>query len=310
MPNKQNLLVLPAVQNIEEIIKGISTPIELTKGSYKDLEFIFKNDLISLMLNGIDIKDFSNVWLSSSWGSRDLAYAVKLYLDHFNTSHTFVEKACSKITDQMIFSFNSISTPSTFFIDSPDITNYIEIIEKTCGYPLIIKDTTGSGGKNSFYVQNRAELKLTASLLEKTRKYFFQKYIPNDYDWGVLVADGRIVSAEKSYPTKKGEFRNNCNGAEEVFVSTKLVPENIREIAVSAGEALGLTWYRADIIVDKNTNIAYLMEINRFPGISSGTDEVRSARKFLKKYMQEYLIPVEEVVPALILKSSVVTYVD
>ena len=52
----------------------------------------------------------------------------------------------------------------------------------------------------------------------------------NDYDWGVLVANGEVLSAEMSFP-KSGEFRNNSqNGATEVFVDVNSVPARITEM--------------------------------------------------------------------------------
>jgi ribosomal protein L6P/L9E len=79
----------------------------------------------------------------------------------------------------------------------------------------------------------------------------------------------KVVSGEKSYPSR-GEFRNNtCNGAEEHFVDVESIPENIRDIAVRASGLLGLSWSRADIIIDKLTGLPYLLEVNRYPGITA-----------------------------------------
>jgi hypothetical protein len=285
MKRKNDLLFLPAKSNYEEIIEKISTPLNFIKGQYRNLEFRFKNNRLSLVHLGVDIKEFPNVWLSSNWRTRDLAYAVYIYLDHFKTHHTYVEKATSKITDQVFFTLNNISTPSTFFIDNQDISEYVETIEDVCGYPLIIKDTTGSLGKHSVYVSNRIELLEKSKKLPKHKKFLYQKFIPNDYDWGVLVANGKVVSAEKSYP-KTGEFRNNlCNGAREVYMEIKSVPAEIKEMALKASKALDLSWSRSDIIVDRSTGTPYLMEVNRFPGVCSGTMEVSGAQEFLEDFL-------------------------
>jgi len=285
MSVKINLLVLPAIEKIDEIAKGISNSIDITKGSFSRVEFRFKNNRVQLLHKGVDLKDFSSVWLSSFWGSRDLAYAVKLYLDHFGTPHAYIEKSTSKVSDQVKFTLNSILVPDTFFINTHNISDYIEKIEEVCSYPLVIKDTKGTRGKYSAYIENRNELLSKYSELPKHRKYLFQKFIPNEYDWGILVANGKVVSAEKSYP-KNGEFRNNaCNGAKEVFVETKYIPKSIQEMASKASETLSLSWSRVDIIVDKNTDIPYMLEVNRFPGITSGTSEVTGARQFLKSHL-------------------------
>jgi len=305
MQDKIDLLVLPAIKNIEEIVRGVLKPIRLTKGKFCDLEFRFKDNALSLIHSGVDIKNFSYVWLSSYWGSRDLAYAVKLYLEHFMIRHTFVEKATSKVTDQIIFALNHISIPNTFFIDNPDISNCVETIEDICGYPLIIKDITGSGGKSSVLIGNRIELIRESARLDKHKKYLFQKYIPNEYDWGILISNGKVVSAEQSYP-EVGEFRNNsCNGATEVFMGLEFVPEHVKKMALQASSALGLSWSRSDIVVDKDTNIAYLMEVNRCPGVTAGTSEVVGAQDFLRSHLKtEPAFVIDQQLPVILLSQT------
>jgi hypothetical protein len=288
MEYTRGLLALPAIKNIEEVIKGLAMPIELTKGSYRKLEFRFKNNVVSLIHNGIDIKQYSHIWLSSSWTTRDLAYAAKLYLKEFHIPHTFVEKVTSKVTDQMKFILSGIVTPDTFYVDTAHILKHLDTIETICGYPLIIKDIAGSRGKNSGYITNRTELLEKLANLPKNKKYIYQRYIPNDYDWGILVSNGVVVSAEKSYPSI-GEFRNNCNGAKEEFVDVSNVPEEIKAIAIHASKVLKLKWSRSDIIVDKNTGAPYLMEVNRLPGVSSGTKEVSGAQSFLQSHINKSL---------------------
>lgn len=101
---KTNLLILPAIENTDEIVKGISNPIDFTKGSFSRVEFRFKDNRVQLLHEDVDLKDVSWVWLSSFWGSRDLAYAVKLYLDHLNKLGSFF--VCPKNIDlDMYFNF-------------------------------------------------------------------------------------------------------------------------------------------------------------------------------------------------------------
>ncbi|EKD32360.1 MAG: hypothetical protein ACD_77C00116G0002, partial [uncultured bacterium] len=40
-------------------------------------------------------------------------------------------------------------------------------------------------------------------------------------------------------------------------------------------------WSRADIIIDKRTGLPYLLEVNRNPGITAGSDEVNGAYTYL-----------------------------
>lgn len=275
------LLVLPAVGNMRQVIERFSFPIELTSGQFKDVEIIFQNKKTAILYKGTDLREFSFVWLCSTWRTRDLAYAIKLYLEHYKIPHTPVEQGTSKLTDHMSFSLAGISAPNTLFLATGRVDKFCDRIRDVCGYPLIIKDTKGSRGTDTVKVVSEAELRVKMKELPRHKKYLFQQYIPNEYDWGIMVANGKVVSGEKSYPCE-GEFRNNaCNGAKEVFIDRSEIPGCIKEMAIKASLALDLSWARADILVDKRTENYSILEVNRLPGITSKTSEVDGAFIFL-----------------------------
>lgn len=282
---KIKLLILPSVANVQQVIDKFPFPVELTKGQFNDLKIIFQGGRVVILHKDVDLREFSFVWLSSSWKSRDLAQAVRLYLKKNNIPSTYVENSTSKLTDHMNFLLNGIVSPDTLFTSIKNVRKDISDVGRVCGYPLIIKDVKGSRGDFSKKVLAEDELLEKIEELPKNKRYFFQKYIPNDYDWGVMVADGIVVSGEKSYPCA-GEFRNNaCNGAKEMFVSPDEIPADVKKMAIEASKSLNLTWSRADIIVDKNTKKLYLLEVNRLPGISSETTEVEGAFTFISSKM-------------------------
>jgi len=278
-----DLLVLPPVENIREITKDIN--VNVTIAYYSNLEFIFKDGQVSIMLKGKDINSFSAVWLSSHWGTRDLAMAVNLYLDSYNVPNTYTESSTSKITDAMGFSLANLRTPDTYYVKDSMAIKRIVNIEKVCGYPMIMKRTKGFGGLHAKLITSRKELTEAIQERNKKFKYMFQTFIENEYDWGIMVVNGKIISGERSY-SKEGEFRNNSIvGATEVFTKIEDIPEEVKEIAHYAARSLGLSWSRADIIIDKVTNKPYLLEVNRFPGITNGTTEVSGAREFITNYL-------------------------
>ncbi len=286
MEKKKKILVLPTVEHIDEIASGLNQEVEITKGSFSKMEFSITDNIVMFLHDESDIKEFDSVWLSSYWGTRDLAYAVKQYLTHHNINHTFVEESTSKVTDQVQFALNGLRAPNTYFVDRKNISDYVEKIEEICGYPLVMKDIKGSRGMYCKLVNNREELLKEYANLPETRKYVFQTYIPNEYDWGVMVVNGKVLSAEKSYSAESAFLNNACNGATEVFIPLEDVPQNICDIAIHASDVLNLKWSRSDIIIDKETNEPYLLEVNRCPGITRDTTEVIGARTFLKSLLE------------------------
>lgn len=279
------LLCLPATKSTRQVIKKFPFPIDLTEGTYLDIELIFHKGVVQILHRQVDISGFSFVWLTSDWNCRDIAYALSLYFESMKTSHSSVEKSTSKVTDCMVFGLNNLPIPDTVFVSRTTAEKSIPLIEEVCGYPLIIKDIRGSQGKHSEYVHSKSDLLEKMRGLPTSKKFLFQRYVSNEYDWGIMVANGVVVAGEKSYPFK-GEFRNNsCNGAKEYFVEVANIPKEIKEIAIKASGLLDLSWCRVDIIIDKYTGVPYLLEVNRYPGITSGSSEVLGAYAFLASHI-------------------------
>ena len=238
-----------------------------------------------MLHRGIDTRHFSFVWLTSGWSCRDTAYALRLYFEFTKTPHSYAEKNTSKVTDCMVFSLHGLPIPDTVYVSRANFESSMPLIKKICGYPLIIKDIRGSKGKDSEYVANESELLKKMAALPKNKRFLLQRFITNEYDWGIMVVNGQVVSGEKSYPSQ-GEFRNNtCNGAKEHFVTVAEIPKNIQEMAIQASGLLGLSWSRADIIIDKQTGFPYLLEVNRYPGITADSTEVLGAYTFLASHI-------------------------
>lgn len=284
MKNLKNLLVLPAVENIEKSAQAMDS-VNVTTGRFRDLEILIKDGRPQAYFRKKPLESFDSIWLSSFWTSRAIAYALKLYLEAKNIHHSHVEKNSSKLTDQMAFALAGLPVPDTYFHGGATHPKLIEDIEKHLSYPLVIKDNKGSMGRDSFLVHSREELSKCLTQLPSHKKFQFQEFIPNDYDWGIMVVNGQVISGEKSFGQGE-DFRNNaCNGAKEVFVPIDEIPEDIKALAIEASTKLGLKWSRADIIIDNRDNTPYLLEVNRSPGITEGTTEEKGAQAFLKKFL-------------------------
>lgn len=287
MQNKPKILIIPAVGTLCEVIKKYKNKYDFVFGSYRNLEIHFEQTGITILHKGVNIKEYDKVWISSMWETRDIAYTLNLYLEANNIPHTYTESTCSKITDQMKLAIAGLKTPNTWYSTKKNISCYVGSIEKVCKYPMVIKDTFGSRGKYASYISNVYDLVATRISLPENKRYMVQEFIPNDYEWGVLVVNGTIVSAEKSYP-KVGEHRNNaCNGAKEVFVPVSKIPKEIQELVIKSAKVLNLNWCRVDILEDKNTGTSYILEVNRYPGITSKSNEVKGAEKFLSEFLND-----------------------
>ncbi|MDD3647927.1 MAG: hypothetical protein PHS44_05530 [Candidatus Dojkabacteria bacterium] len=284
---KKKVLVLPAPDGLKEIRRMYDGEVDIVRGAFKNIQFRFNHHL-SITHKGIDLKDFDFVWVSSLLSTRDMSRSISLYLEHHDVPHTAVNdgEGASKLIDLTHFYLKGLPTPDTFFQQRQNLSSSSVNIESICRFPLVVKDIKGSRGKNSYLVSSKEELMELIDTLPKNRNFVFQEFIPNYYDWGILVAKGEVVSAEKSFPAS-GEFRNNaCHGAREVFVDVDEVDQRLKNIAIKSCEVLNLEWGRADIVIEKDTNDPHLLEVNRFPGITLDSSEVTAFSGYLRKRLE------------------------
>jgi len=275
------ILVLPGtkrIKRIEEFMK--SNDFQIIRGSYTKIAFKVGNGDTRVLHDGIDIREFDFVWLTSTWSTRDLGYAVACYLDKYEVPHTRVEFASSKLTDHMAFAISGLTQPHTFHAYSKYLINNLEELEDFCGYPMVMKPKKGNGGKKTTLINDRDEL-TTAVRGVKVKDFLFQEFIPNRFDWGINVADGNVVAASKRFRKAHGFLNNACQGAEEIFVELKEVPEEVRTYAKRAAKSLNLNWTRADIIYNDNTDDPTILELNRYPGMTVDSPEVNAFADFL-----------------------------
>lgn len=284
------VLILPSWKKAtcEELISGNLQSYELYFAKFTDIAFKISKGEIQITFEGHDLKNFDFVWLSSMWTTRDVAYGVSLYLTYHKVRHTKVEFASSKITDQISLALDNINTPNTWYKPGLKKKDSFEEIESVCKYPMILKDKIGAQGKNVHLVADRRALKKKYRQSSESKRYMIQGFIPNDYEWGLIVANGKIVSVEKKFAAR-GEHRNNVHmGGTEEFLEINQTPISIQEIAIKTAKCLGLNWCRVDILENKMTNELYVLETNRFPGLTIGSSELNTAREFLKNSISEF----------------------
>ena len=290
-PDTFTLLSLPSAQSTKQALQRFPFPIRHTAGQYRDISLSFRPGEVRVLHQDIDTRNFSFVWLTSGWNCRDIAYALRLYFEFTKTPHSYAEKNTSKITDCMVFALHGLPIPDTVYVSRVNFEASMPLIKHVCGYPLVINAIRGSKGKDSELVTTESDLLKKMASLPKNKRFLLQRFIQNEYDWGIMVVNGEVVSGEKSYPSQ-GEFRNNtCNGAEEHFAQITDIPQNIQALAIQASGLLGLSWSRADIIIDKFTGLPYLLEVNRYPGITADSTEVLGAYTFLASHIAPLRTP-------------------
>lgn len=179
---------------------------------------------------------------------------------------------------------NQIPQPKTYVVF--DGSNFGTIF-KDLSFPLILKLSDTHQGKGVFKIENEEEAKKIIS--ENPGKvYLFREFIPSDGDVRVFVVGGKAISAMKR-TSAKGDFRNNISqgGTGENFDLDNNF--EIKDLAEKCAQTTGIEIAGVDVLIDKNTNKPYVIEVNvgpQFKGLEKYTG-VNAAYEQIKYFEQK-----------------------
>ncbi|HAM37437.1 TPA: hypothetical protein DCP42_01840 [Patescibacteria group bacterium] len=286
------------MDNRSVLAVGINTPAEekiiiqeklklkditLDTASIKDIIFEIIDGIITVDITGKDLKQYDYVWIQSGWNTTHMAYLLHLYLKSQNIPHNKTNSHNTKLSDIFSLAYKGVLVPNTYFHNGlkVEIQNINEIV-KVCKLPCIYKTSLGSLGSNVFLVDREDKIKETIKKNGKYNRYIFQQYIPNDFDYRVVIANGKSTSVcKRTRVTDK--FRNNVAlGASEEFIKVIDVPTDVIDIAIRSAKALKLKWAGVDVVTDKDTGHNYILEVNRRPGLTEKSTEISAAYKYIK----------------------------
>ncbi|MBO5224240.1 MAG: RimK family alpha-L-glutamate ligase [Clostridia bacterium] len=160
----------------------------------------------------------------------------------------------------------TVFSPVCFPVSSNEDDELILEVEKL-GYPLIIKESTGSLGMQVYLINNRAELIYKSRALRHTA-HQYQKYVGDERgtDIRFYVAGGAVVGACKRINTTSFTSNLAMGGKIELYSPT----EQEKELALEVAKRLNLSFGSVDFIKDNGKS--YFVEANSnayFKGIES-----------------------------------------
>jgi len=258
--------------------------IKLDTASIKDIIFTIIDGKIEVEIQGKDLKQYDYVWIQSGWNTTHMAYLLHLYLKSQKIPHNKTNAHSTKLSDIFSLASKDILVPNTFFHNGLRINNEnISDIEKICKLPCIYKTSLGSLGSHVYLIDKKTDIEKTIKENGKYNRYIFQEFIPNAFDYRVVISNGKSTSVcKRTRVTDK--YRNNVAlGASEDFINVKNVSKEILDLAVQSAKALKLNWAGVDVVTDTDTGRNYVLEVNRRPGLTTKSTEISSAYKYIKE---------------------------
>ena len=180
----------------------------------------------------------------------------------FNKAST-IETVADKLHTHQILAENAIPTPVTMLAKFPVD---IDLIERTIGFPVVLKTILGSNGSGVFLIENTSAFNDLMELIGETNpniQLIFQKFVSKSKgrDLRLLVVDGEVVAAMERR-AKDGGFKANFSTGGQVLAFEP--DEKARDIAIKTAELLDIQVAGIDLLF---TDEGYtICEANTFPG--------------------------------------------
>lgn len=252
-------------------------PFQLERGSLKDLHvYVIDNKLqITESLTGKDLKHFNLVYFELWAKATQQALAAAIYCNRhsiaFFSSETLHTTVTSKVGELVKMAENGIPLPATVLTSNREL----KILFKTnppINFPLVIKASSGYGGKDNYLV---ADLESLNTVLENNSKLEFivQEFIPNDCDYRCIVVGNEIrLVLKRSRPNSSLSHLNNTSqGGIGELVALDSISKAGQQAVLKAARVLGRQEFAGvDLLFHAKTNQPYILEVNQAPQIEIG----------------------------------------
>lgn len=188
-------------------------------------------------------------------------------------------QAMTKLEQYVVLALAGVPVPDSVFVASPD--HYDKVVGYLGGsFPVVAKSITGSNGRDNVLIKDAVGLDTLA-----IGDPVFQAFIPNEFDYRVIVAGEEVLLAYKRVRSVAVDsYKNNIaqGGRREM---TTLSPD-LQTMAVQAAKALGREFAGIDIVTNSETGQSMVLEANFNFGTPVFDDPAREARYY--RDMSEY----------------------
>ncbi len=174
----------------------------------------------------------------------------------------------------------SIPSPLCYTPNAKPSENFLQLVAKELGFPLIAKKSYGSFGAGVQLVHGMGEL-LEVERAWLYTPHFYQRFVSESAgkDVRVIVIGGKAVGAMERV-ARKEEFRSNVElGGEGRVIS---LPDSFAEIAERAAKVLGLDYCGVDLLEGESGAIVCEVNSNAFFEGLEGVTGINVAHLYAK----------------------------
>lgn len=203
-------------------------------------------------------------------------------------------KCSNKVYLAEIMERHRIPIPKTIILHSDNIDE----VEKSLGFPCILKQPDSAFSKGVVKVETKKELlDVIPELLDKSELLIAQEFVPTSFDWRVCIFDKQPLFVCKYYMARrhwqiyeKLHSGKVLSGRSETM-AVGIAPKKIINTALKAANLIGDGLYGVDL--KETDNGCYVIEINDNPSIDAGVEDLVLQDELYLKIMNLILRRVE-----------------
>lgn len=279
------------IEHLEKHLKRQA--VEYSVSSFESVEFFIESGKVKSSIEGHPLKTWTTIYPRKVGRQRGAAHLLAhlseasgvRFIDPFHKNKKDASDV-AKIVQMFKLATAGISIPKTYF--SPSYTgSHIKNSIEYLNFPIVVKESNTSQGSGVFLAKNEQDLKdilkQRASLSER-KEIFLQEFIPNSFEYRLLITGESVAVAEKKIRSKNEEFKNNVHlGAKEEFIDTSLLEESVKKSALSAARITGIDIAGVDIVMSSN-NQPVIFEVNSCPEFTLN-EEISNEVEKLSEYL-------------------------
>lgn len=144
-------------------------------------------------------------------------------------------------------------------------------------FPKVLKVPDGSFSRGIFKVESQADFEKTVrEMFAKSEIILMQDFIRSDFDWRIVVLNGKALFACKYYMAAAHWQIYNHNDADDgggdvICVATQDVPAQVMKVALDACAIIGTGLYGVDL--KEVDGKVFMIEVNDNPNIDAGIED-------------------------------------
>lgn len=262
--------------------------MEFYQGSLKDLQIYFEDGSMRIVesMTGMDLREFDLVYFELFHKAQQQSLAAAKYLERHDIEYFTQEVSrftpLSKLGQQALLADQNLPLPDGI---TTSVRQFKKLFKKRppFAFPFVLKSIQAFGGNNNFLVNTYDEL---VRILDENKSDTFiaQPFIPNDFDYRVLILGGEIkLVIKRARQDDTTHLNNTSQDADAEFFSADVLTDAQKNDSIRAAKLVGREQFCGlDLLINKDTGEHVVLEVNEAPAIQLGAEPERKMQAMLE----------------------------